>query len=269
MLRTILLVGLAVMALAAPKPSQAADTVYDCVPDEPRVTAPDRLVSVEIRLKPNGAFASVVYRAANGAVIDRAAQYQNMNGQEGNFRYWVGRLRNNPNVGIMGSFQRNQGRLFYLETVHDNLQGGRTVAQVTSLCDGGRLDYGEVASSPPQSAPPPPIQAPQPSPSPTLPDPEIKKFLDCVDAATVALAAISNEPAQTVVDAAKGECPKEEVALESALERHGIAKSVDWLDGLMKEMRPNLLALVLNARASAARPSEGPAKTEPTKGQAL
>ncbi len=225
-------------------------------------------MSVEIRLKPNGAFASVVYRAANGAVIDRAAQYENMNGQEGNFRYWVGRLRNNPNVGIMGSFQRNQGRLFYLETVHDSLQGGKTVAQVTSLCDAGRLDYGEVASSPPQSAPPP-FQASQPAPSPTLPDPEIKKFLDCVDAATVALAAISNEPAQTVVEAAKGECPKEEVALENALERRGIAKSVDWLEGLMNEMRPNLLALVLNARASAARPPEGPAKTEPTKGQAL
>jgi hypothetical protein len=226
-------------------------------------------VSVEVKLKPNGAFVSVVYKAANGTLIDRAAQYENINGQEGNFRYWVGRLRNNPNVGIIGSFQRNQGQLFYSETVHDNLRGGNIVARVTSLCDGGHLDYADVASSPPQSAPAPPVQAPQAAPSPTLPDPEIKKFLACVDTAVVALAAISNEPAQTVVDAAKGECLKEEIALENALNRNGIAESVDWVDGLLKEMRPNLLAMVLNARASAAKPPGGPVRTEPTNGQPL
>jgi hypothetical protein len=38
---------------------------------EQRVTAPDRLVSVDITLTPNGEFASIVYRAANGAAYDR------------------------------------------------------------------------------------------------------------------------------------------------------------------------------------------------------
>ncbi len=146
MLRNTLKAGLAVFALAMPARSLAADTVYYCTPDEPRVAAPDRLVSVAIRLQPNGAFVSVVYRAANGTVIDRSAQYQSINGQEKNFRYWVGRLRNNPNVGIMGSFQRHGDRLYYYETIHDNLQGGKVVSQVTSLCDGGRLDHSEAAT---------------------------------------------------------------------------------------------------------------------------
>ncbi len=268
MLRSTFLAGLAAIAFATASRSQAADTVYDCVPDEPRVTAPDRLVSVEIRLKPNGTFVSVVYRTANGTLIDRSTQYETINGEEGNFRYWVGRLRNNPNTGIMGSFQRNRGQLYYFETIHDNLQGGKTVAQVISVCDGGHLDYAEVAPPPAQVAPPP-IPAPQPAPSPTLPDPEIKKFVDCVNAATVVLAGTSNEPAQTIVDAAAGECGKERIALADALERHGVTKSYEFVDGLIKDLRPSLLALVLNARASAAKPPDQPAKTEAAKGQPL
>jgi hypothetical protein len=97
----------------------------------------------------------------------------------------------------------------------------------------------------------------------------VRAFKDCIDAAAVALAAISTEPAQTIVDAALGECPKERAALEQALERHGIAQSVDFVDGLGKEVRPDLLALVLNARAAAAQRSAEPAKTEPAKGQQL
>jgi hypothetical protein len=101
-----------------------------------------------------------------------------------------------------------------------------------------------------------------------LPDPEIKKFVDCMNAATVVLTGTSNEPAQTIVDAAVGECGKERINIVNALENHGVTKSYDFVDGLIKELRPSLLALVLNARASAAKPQE-PAKTEPTKGQPL
>ncbi len=268
MLRTVLLAGLAAAALATPNLSRAADTIYSCVPDEPRTTAPDRLVSVQVRLKPNGSFASVVYRAANGTVIDRAAQYENENGQEGNFRYWVGRLRNNPKVGIMGSLHRNRGQLFYYESVRDNLRGGKVVAQLISLCDGGRLDFAEGASPPPQYAPPQP-DAPRPAPSPKLPDPEFKKFVDCVHAAAAVLAMASSEPAQTIVDAAAGECGKERMALANAMERNGFAKTYDFIDEMTKDMRPGLLALVLNARASAAKPAEQPARTEAAKGQPL
>jgi hypothetical protein len=44
MLRTAFLIGAAVLALGTACPARA-QTVYRCVPDEQRVTAPDRLVS--------------------------------------------------------------------------------------------------------------------------------------------------------------------------------------------------------------------------------
>ena len=240
-----------------------ADTVLYCVPDEPRVTARDRLVSVEVKILPNGNFASVVYRAANGATYDRGAQYDASNNQYQGEHVWIGTLRVNRSVGMVGALHRYNGQLFYVETVHDNLKGGKVVSQVTSLCNEPAPNYAE--------APPPPLMAqPTPAPkAPSLPDADIKKFLDCVDAAAIALAGISNEPAQTVVEAATGECSKEEVPLENALERQGVAKSAEFVDGLLKKLRPNLLALVLNARASAAKPPDQPAKTEPTKGQPL
>ncbi len=259
MLRTAFLVGAAVLALGKACPA-LADTVYYCVPNEQRATAPDRLVSVEITIKPNGEFASVVYRAANGAAYSRGQQYEATSRQDGTEHYWTGTLRANPNVGMVGAFYRVDGRLVYHETIHDKLQADKIVAHVTSICDGGHPIVADAQPPPAPAAPSPPV---------SLPDPEIKSFLDCVDAAAVGLATVSSEPAQTIVDAALGECPHERLALEKALERQGVAESGGFVDGLAKEMRPNLLALVLNARVAAARPSGGPAKGEPAKGQPL
>ena len=80
---------------------------------------------------------------------------------------------------------------------------------------------------------------------------------------------LSSEQAQTVVDAAFGECPHERFALEKAMERQGTAGPFEVIDGLAKEMRPNLLALVLNARAASSKSTEDPTKSEPAKGQSL
>ena len=191
------------------------------------MTAPDRLVSVEIRLKPNGTFVSVVYRTANGTLIDPALRSTKRLTEKREISA-IGLVdcATIQTLGSMGSFQRNRGQLYYFETIYDNLQGGKTVAQVISVCDGGHLDYAEVAPPPAQVAPPP-IPAPaDPRRAPLDPDPEIKKFVDCVNAATVVLAGTSNEPAQTIVDAAAGECGKERIALADAwAERHGVTKS--------------------------------------------
>ena len=256
MLRITFLTGAAVFALGTTSPS-IADTAYYCVPNEPRVTASDRLVSVEITLRPNGEFASVVYRAANGAAYDRGKQYEATNNQADGQQFWIGRLRGNRNVGMLGSFHTYGGRLFYVETVHDNLQGGKVVSQITSACDNGRP---LVAEAPPRASTPP---------SAPYPKAELQAFINCIDAAAVALATVSNEPAQTIVDAALGECPKERAALEGAAERQGIAQSVDFVDGLAKEARPTLLALVLNARVAASQSAGTPAKPEPAKGEPL
>jgi hypothetical protein len=115
--------------------SAAAETTLYCVPDEPRVVAPDRLVSVEVTVRPNGDFTSVVYRAANGASYDRGKQYYAENVFRDGRNYWIGTLRIHRNIGMAGSLYRDNGRLVYLETVHDSFQSGKVVSQVVSVCD--------------------------------------------------------------------------------------------------------------------------------------
>jgi hypothetical protein len=259
MFRPALLAGAAALVFATAHPA-LSDTVFYCVPDEQRATAPDRLVSVEVTIKPNGDFASVVYKAANGATYSRGQQYEATSRQDGTEHFWMGTLRTNRNIAMVGAFHRVGGRLVYYETIHDKLQTDKIVAHVASICDGG---HPIVAESPPQTTPS------VPSSPGSFPDREFKVFLDCIDAAAVTLATISSEPAQTIVDAAIGECPHERFALEKAIERQGTPKPFEIVDELAKETRPNLLALVLNARAAVARPSGAPAKSEPAKGEAL
>ena len=157
MLRTAFLTGAAVLALGAAYPARA-QTLYRCVPDEQRVMAPDRLVSVEITLKPNGEFASIVYRAANGAVYDRAKQYEATSSQDRTGQhYWAGTLRANPNVAMVGSLNRIGDRLVYFETIHDKLQGGKVVSQVTSSCE---PIVAEATPPPASAAPARPVSLP-------------------------------------------------------------------------------------------------------------
>ena len=60
-------------------------------------------MSVEIAIKPNGEFASIIYKA-NGTAYDRGKQYDWKNSQDGNGQhYWTGTLRTNPDVVISGS----------------------------------------------------------------------------------------------------------------------------------------------------------------------
>jgi hypothetical protein len=113
----------------------AAETTLFCVPNEPRVAASDRLVSVEVTLRTNGNFASVVYRAANGASYDRSQQYYAENTLRDGKVYWIGTLRIRRNIGMVGSLYRDNGHLFYEETVHDYLQGGKVVSEIVSVCD--------------------------------------------------------------------------------------------------------------------------------------
>jgi hypothetical protein len=115
-------------------------------------------------------------------------------GFRSSFRDWAGNetlfLRELAEHAL--AFYRNGEGLFYAETVHDK-RSGKVVSSITSVCNGGQPDYSAV----------PPPQAPAaPSPSVSLPDRNVKKFLDCVEAAAIALARVSSEPAQTIVDAA-------------------------------------------------------------------
>ena len=159
MLRIAVLAGTAVLAIGTACPI-CAQTVYQCVPDEPRAAAPDRLVSVEITLKPNGEFASVVYRAANGAAYDRSKQYETENHQDESGKYyWSGTLRMNRNVGMVGSIYQLGNRLIYIETVHDKQQRGKVVSQVKSIC-GGQPIAAEAVPSQAPAAPSPTVSYP-------------------------------------------------------------------------------------------------------------
>lgn len=131
MLRIAVLAGTAVLAIGTACPI-CAQTVYQCVPDEPRAAAPDRLVSVEITLKPNGEFASVVYRAANGAAYDRSKQYETENHQDESGKYyWSGTLRMNRNVGMVGSIYQLGNRLIYIETATTNSSAARSFLRLS------------------------------------------------------------------------------------------------------------------------------------------
>jgi hypothetical protein len=151
MFRATLLAGAAVLLFGAAH----AQTVYDCVPDEQRVTAPDRLVSVEVTLRSDGEIASVIYRAANGAAYDRAKQYKATNFQVTGKQLWGGTLRANPSVVMVGSLSRQGDRLVYFETIHDKLHSGKVVAHVRSICE-------------PTLAEAPPLKVPVPR-SPSVP----------------------------------------------------------------------------------------------------
>ena len=107
-----------------------AQTLYHCVLDG-QVAAPDQLVSVEIAIKPNGEFASIIYKA-NGTAYDRGKQYDWKNSQDGNGQhYWTGTLRTNPDVVISGSLSRKGNRLVHSETISDKVLG---TDQIISSC---------------------------------------------------------------------------------------------------------------------------------------
>ena len=241
------LLGSAMLTVATAAQGQ---TTYQCNPDEQRVRAYDRLVSVEVVLNPDGSFSSVIYRAANGAVYDRSAQYASRNGYDPRtgHRYWVGTLRANPSVRMIGTLVYDKDdQATYYETIYDRY-GGRVVGHVTSYCEP------VVAKTEP--APP----APAPAPAPAWPSTESDAFMHCVNTAVVVLSAMSHEPAETIVDAALGECPKEHDALYDALERAGYGHSA--IDEFTKNARPVLLALVLNTRADAELHHQAPANGE-------
>jgi hypothetical protein len=130
MIRTTFIVGAAVLALGSACPARA-QTLYRCVPDG-QVVAPDRRVSFEIAITPNGEFGSIIFRAANGAAYDRGEQFDEQNRQDGNGqRYWTGTLRTNPNVTLVGSLSRKGDQLVYSETISDTILGN---VQITSTC---------------------------------------------------------------------------------------------------------------------------------------
>ena len=128
MIRIAFLTGAAVLATACPAGAQA---LYHCVLDG-QVAAPDQRVSFEIAIKPDGEFASIIFRAANGAAYNRGEQFDEQNRQDGNGQhYWTGTSRTNPNVTMVGSLSRKGDRLVYSETITDTVLGN---VQLTSTC---------------------------------------------------------------------------------------------------------------------------------------
>jgi hypothetical protein len=260
MLRAVLLSGVALLGLASY--SASADTVYYCVPDEPRVAASNRLVSVEVTLKPDGEFASVVYRAANGAIYDRGQQYEAKNINNGAGQYWAGTLRINRNVGMLGSFRRVDGRLVYLETVHDNLQGGKIVSQVVSNCDGGQSTYAVAPPTPtpvpatpspaPQEAPPPQPNAEAEAARSKLIDDAGKEYDECIRNQMKEIVPFSNEGAETIAQVITTKCAdKEEHFVEVGMAIYGVSRKEleNTLHDALETRRKNIVADVVTFRA--------------------
>ena len=158
MFRTALLGGAALLAFGTARPAWA-DTVYYCVPNEQRATAPDRLVSVEITIKPNGEFDSVVYRAANGAAYSRGQQYEATSRQGGTEHYWRGRCARTATSAWLGHFIAWMAGWFTMRPSTTSYRPTRSsLTSPRSATAATRC----VAESPPPQAPPaaPPLLSP-------------------------------------------------------------------------------------------------------------
>jgi hypothetical protein len=131
MMRIAILIGTAAFALGPAGPA-GAQTLYRCTPDG-QVAPPDKSVSFEIAIKPNGDFGSIMLRAANGAAYDRGKQFDEQDSQAGNGQHhWTGTSRTNPNVTMAGSLSRKGDRIVYSEILSDTVLGN---AQVVSTCE--------------------------------------------------------------------------------------------------------------------------------------
>jgi hypothetical protein len=113
--------------------SADAQTVYRCMPDGQVVAPPNRAVSFEIAIKPNGDFDSIIFKAADGTAYDRGMDFDKQNVQAGNNQHrWTGRLRTNPSDSIVGYLSREGDRLVYFEILSDPVLG---TAQIISTCE--------------------------------------------------------------------------------------------------------------------------------------
>jgi hypothetical protein len=144
MTRIAFLIGAAVLALGSVDPARA-QTLYRCVPDGQMVT-PDKLVSFEVAIEPNGEFGSIIFRAADGATYDRAKQFDGQNRQDGNgHHYWTGTSRTDPDATIVVSLSRQGNRLVYSEIITNK---GLGAAGITSTCEPIGSGYVVMKKSP-------------------------------------------------------------------------------------------------------------------------
>ncbi len=195
-----------------------ADMVYHCRPYEMRSHASDRLLSVEVVTADQGAFKSVRYHAANGAYYDRGDQYIFDARGDGQGHYvWIGDLRSNPKVRMLGQFVDVSGATGYVERIYSKRYGQwRQTAEVISVCDEPTVVETETQ--------PPPSTAPSSSESsPLLTSPPsnrdvwngqpmqkaVAKYAKCLSDGTIAFALTSTEPAEVVIKAARGACVNE------------------------------------------------------------
>lgn len=255
----------------------SADTVYYCVPNEPRVTARDRLVSVVVTIKPDGEFASVVYRAANGAMYDRSKQYDATNTHNETGQYWAGTLRINRNVGMLGSLRRVGGRLVYIETVYDNLQGGKIVSEVTSNCDEGQpFAEGPSAPVPAPTPAPAPQQAPAPQPSPEAQEARSKLIADagkeydeCIQDQMKEIIPYSNEGAETIAQVIITKCAdKEAHFVDVGMAIFGVSRRdlESTIHDALETRKKNIVADVVTFRANLTKALLSSPKNDATPG---
>ncbi len=247
-----------------------ADYVYNCTPYETRFRATDRLVSVEVTTSNDGAFKSMVYHAANGAYYDRGDQYNAEGHSRGQGHYWIGELRSNPNVRMIGRFVAGSSGPVYVERVYGKRYGQwRQTSMVVSLCD-TPIAQNELQAQPPAQTQP---SVPMPTPPPPAPpsNPEASSFwndvavksamttyVKCLHDGVIALASISSEPAEVVIRATRGTCFTESGDVVKAVMKQGVTEELaqEVVTTIDRNLNDQMLGAILMARAaSSARES--------------
>jgi hypothetical protein len=215
---------LAILAAFLASPAAAATTVR-CTP---LVPGAGQLAEADIFLNDDGSFGRVEYLTVSGTKISRGDQYETHGSYEQGTGYkWSGKLRRNAAVTIEAEFVRRSGRLFYSEVVRS------ASGAVTMLSDCGEhpeiAAYDSSASTPTNNNP--------------IADAAAMN-VQCLDNTIAAMALSSNEPAETVVRAARGACVTPRIAFDE------LSASLD------RQMDDMMIARVLAVRARAARTQE-------------
>src|SRR5271163_2946446 len=98
--------------------------------------------------------------------------------------------------------------------------------------------------------------------APSTPKVESAALVHCLHLAATALAIVSSEPAETIVNATRGKCSDKENDLIAAITRNAVPGASKIVDGTIAAMRRDLLATVLDIRTGVVAPrslAPGPA----------
>jgi hypothetical protein len=198
-------IGAAVVAALCFAAPQSAHAMHDCGPMQIRIGMSGRnpVAHTTVGVTYDGRW-TVIHHMVDGTDYDRDAQYHmtNIARSDGGFE-WYGYGTVNPNNEMHGMLFRQNGRLWYQETIFDTAHNRKIVDDTTQDCGEATTT---VASAPIPSDPPASTYTPAPAPAPVpATGPDSVPFV-CDNGAMFVSAAIAGRPVTMQVDTGANTC---------------------------------------------------------------